>query len=110
LHKFTGEIDQRVLAELKGGWHGGGSPHAHAADSSNSQLPPKLLRKVCRLDEAGERTLELAMRKLALSARAHDRILKVARTIADLDAADAVSAKHLAEAVQYRSLDRNYWS
>jgi len=76
----------------------------------NSQLPPKLLREVCRLDEAGERTLELAMRRLGLSARAHDRILKVARTIADLDDAPVVSAKHVAEAVQYRSLDRNYWS
>jgi magnesium chelatase family protein len=76
----------------------------------NSQLPPSLLRRLCRLDESGERTLETAMRRLGLSARAHDRILKVARTIADLGEAEAVSAKHLAEAVQYRSLDRNYWT
>jgi magnesium chelatase family protein len=76
----------------------------------NAQLPTRLLRKLCRLDEAGERTLEMAMRKLALSARAHDRILKVSRTVADLDESETVSAKHLAEAVQYRSLDRNYWS
>ena len=76
----------------------------------NSELPTRLLRKLCRLDEAGERTLEMAMRRLALSARAHDRILKVARTIADLDESETVSAKHLAEAVQYRNLDRNYWS
>jgi magnesium chelatase family protein len=66
-------------------------------------------RPVCALDEAGERTLELAMRKMGLSARAHDRLLKVARTIADLDNADRVQAKHLAEAIQYRSLDRSYW-
>ena len=76
----------------------------------NSELPPRLLRKLCKLDDAGERTLELAMRKMGLSARAHDRILKVARTIADLDGSESVSAKHLAEAVQYRSLDRSYWS
>jgi magnesium chelatase family protein len=76
----------------------------------NAQLPPHLLRRLCRLDEAGERTLELAMRRLGLSARAHDRILKVARTIADLEGAEAVAAKHLAEAIQYRSLDRSYWS
>jgi magnesium chelatase family protein len=76
----------------------------------NAQIPAPLLRKLCALDEAGERTLEMAVRRMGLSARAHDRILKVARTIADLDHAEAVSAKHLAEAVQYRSLDRDYWS
>ena len=82
----------------------------HQRGYTNAHLPTKLLRKLCRLDDAGERTLEMAMRRLALSARAHDRILKVARTIADLDQAEAVTAKHLAEAVQYRSLDRSYWS
>ena len=76
----------------------------------NAQIPSSLIRKLCALDESGERTLELAVRKMGLSARAHDRILKVARTIADLDHVDSVMAKHLAEAVQYRSLDRNYWS
>jgi magnesium chelatase family protein len=76
----------------------------------NSRMPTRLIRKHCALNDAGERTLEMAVRRLGLSARAHDRILKVARTIADLDASDAVSAKHIAEAVQYRSLDRNYWT
>ncbi len=76
----------------------------------NALLPPGMLRKVAALDDAGERTLEMAVRRLGLSARAHDRILKVARTIADLASSDSVSAKHVAEAVQYRSLDRNYWS
>jgi len=76
----------------------------------NAHIPHKELRSLCRLDEAGERTLEMAVRRLGLSARAHDRILKVARTIADLDQAPALAAKHVAEAVQYRSLDRNYWS
>lgn len=76
---------------------------------SNSNIPVPELRKLCALDDAGERTLELAVRKMGLSARAHDRILKVARTVADLDHAERVSSKHLAEAVQYRSLDRNYW-
>ena len=67
------------------------------------------MRGHCALDDSGERTLEMAVRRMGLSARAHDRILKLARMIADLDKSDAVSAKHLAEAVQYRSLDRNYW-
>ena len=68
------------------------------------------MRKLCDLDDTGERTLEMAVRSLCLSARAHDRILKVARTIADLSGLPRVEAKHVAEAVQYRSLDRNYWS
>ncbi len=76
----------------------------------NSQIPTRLLRKLCELDDAGERTLEMAVRRMGLSARAHDRLLKVARTIADLGGAPSVTAKHVAEAVQYRSLDRNYWS
>ncbi|HTM50409.1 MAG TPA: ATP-binding protein [Bryobacteraceae bacterium] len=76
----------------------------------NAHIPARVLRKHCALDDAGERTLEMAVRRMGLSARAHDRILKLARTIADMDGAGSVSAKHLAEAVQYRSLDRNYWS
>ena len=74
----------------------------------NAHIPAGELRKLCELDAAGERTLEMAVRRMGLSARAHDRILKVARTIADLDRVVSVSAKHLAEAVQYRSLDRTY--
>jgi magnesium chelatase family protein len=69
-----------------------------------------MLRKLCALDDTGERTLEMAMRRMSLSARAHDRILKVARTVADLDGSESVMSKHIAEAIQYRSLDRNYWN
>jgi magnesium chelatase family protein len=76
----------------------------------NSQIPPAQLRTLCALDESGERTLEMAVRRMNLSARAHDRVLRVARTVADLDHSAAVSAKHLAEAVQFRNLDRNYWN
>ena len=82
----------------------------HQRGHYNAQLPTKLLRKLCRLDDSGERTLEMAMRRLALSARAHDRILKVARTIADLEGAEGLSVAHLAEAIQYRTLDRSYWA
>ena len=76
---------------------------------TNAGMPSPKIREHCKLDAGGERTLEMAVRKMSLSARAHDRILRVARTIADLDEAGAVAAKHVAEAVQYRSLDRNYW-
>jgi len=65
---------------------------------------------VCKRSEAGERTLEMAVRGMGISARAHDRILKLAPTIADLGESQTISAKHVAEAVQYRSLDRNYWN
>ncbi|HYP14197.1 MAG TPA: ATP-binding protein, partial [Bryobacteraceae bacterium] len=75
----------------------------------NAHIPHRALRELCRLDPTGERTLEMAVRKMSLSARAHDRILKVARTVADLSGAQDVSAKQIAEAVQYRSLDRSYW-
>ena len=82
----------------------------HQRGFYNAHIPARSLRKLCALDDAGERTLEMAVRRMGLSARAHDRILKVARTVADLDHSEIVSAKHLAEAVQYRSLDRNYWA
>jgi magnesium chelatase family protein len=61
---------------------------------NNALIPTRLIRKYCALDEAGERTLEMAVRRMGLSARAHDRILKLARTIADLDQSESVSAKH----------------
>jgi magnesium chelatase family protein len=76
----------------------------------HAHIPARSLRKLSALDDSGERTLDLAVRRMGLSARAHDRILKLARTIADLSQTQAVSAKHLAEAVQYRSLDRQYWT
>jgi magnesium chelatase family protein len=75
----------------------------------NAHIPSKLLREYTALDESGERTLEMAVRRMSFSARAHDRILKVARTVADLGGSEHVIAKHVAEAVQYRSLDRSYW-
>jgi magnesium chelatase family protein len=76
----------------------------------NAHIPSNQIPVLCALDDAGERTLETAMRRLGLSARAHDRILKVARTIADLVGAPHIAGRQLAEAVQYRSLDRDYWS
>jgi magnesium chelatase family protein len=76
----------------------------------NARMPSRLIRKQCALDDSGERTLEMAVRRMGLSARAHDRVLKVARTVADLAGSETVAAKHVAEAVQYRSLDRNYWN
>jgi magnesium chelatase family protein len=81
-----------------------------ARGHSNARMPSRLIRKQCALDDSGERTLEMAVRRMGLSARAHDRVLKVARTVADLAGSETVATKHVAEAVQYRSLDRNYWT
>ncbi|MDT5156719.1 MAG: magnesium chelatase family protein [Acidobacteriota bacterium] len=77
---------------------------------SNAQMSSRLIRRHARLDEEGERLLESAMTRLGLSARAYDRILKVSRTIADLDGREDIQPKHVAEAVGYRSLDRTYWT
>lgn len=76
---------------------------------SNAQMGPRLIRKFCVLSTECERIMENAVTKLGFSARGYERILKVARTIADLESAEDLEPKHLAEAVQYRTLDRNLW-
>ncbi|MCS7152973.1 MAG: YifB family Mg chelatase-like AAA ATPase [Bacteroidia bacterium] len=76
---------------------------------TNAQMPPKMVEEFCRLDDKGKRLLESAMNRLQLSARAYDRILKVARTIADLEGEENIHADHLAEAITYRTLDRATW-
>jgi magnesium chelatase family protein len=77
---------------------------------ANAQMAPKLIRKYCAIGPDGEKLLETAITRLGLSARAHDRILKVARTIADLDASENIETRHLSEGIQYRTLDRSYWA
>jgi magnesium chelatase family protein len=75
----------------------------------NADMESKEIQEFCRLDQAGEELLKMAINKLGLSARAYDRILKVARTIADLGGSANVLPSHISEAIQYRSLDRNLW-
>ena len=76
---------------------------------SNAMMDARLVRRHCAIDDAGMALLKTAMERLGLSARAYERILKVSRTIADLDASDTINTSHLAEAIQYRSLDRKTW-
>ncbi len=77
---------------------------------SNSQMSAKMLKEICVIPQAGGHLLKVAMEKLNLSARAYDRILKVSRTIADLDNSADIQSQHLAEAIQYRTLDREGWA
>jgi magnesium chelatase family protein len=77
---------------------------------SNAHMTTQQIRSFCELSTDAERLLERAMQQQGLSARAHDRILKVARTIADLEGAQSISVPHIAEAIQYRTLDRSYWA
>ncbi len=76
----------------------------------NAQMSPNMVRNICKINYAGQALLKQAMEKLGLSARAYDRILKVSRTIADLAQSEEIELEHLAEAIHYRSLDREGWA
>lgn len=84
----------------------GSNPVLH----SNAQMSPQMVRDICKITEAGQNLLKRAMEKLGLSARAYDRILKVSRTIADLAGSEEIKLEHLAEAIHFRSLDREGWA
>lgn len=115
----SAEIRQRVLAArerqharftIPGERTKGSARTAAKPIYSNSQMSTQQIRLYCELSSDAERILEKAMQQQGLSARAHDRILKVSRTIADLEAAKDITVKHIAEAIQYRTLDRSYWA
>jgi magnesium chelatase family protein len=76
----------------------------------NAQMSSKMLKEICIINTAGQNLLKVAMEKLNLSARAYDRILKVSRTVADLSQSEDIKIEHLAEAIRYRSLDREGWA
>jgi len=82
----------------------------HPDIHSNAMMPAEMVKEVCQIDEAGKTLLKKAMERLGLSARAYDRILKVSRTIADLSGSEHIRNEQLAEAIQYRSLDRENWA
>jgi len=81
-----------------------------SATRVNAQMTTRQLRQLCPLDAKCQRMLEESFDQLGLSARAHDKVIRLARTIADVDGAEAISVEHVSEAVNYRMLDRQFWS
>ena len=104
----SAEIRERVMAARERQ----ANRFASAAERifCNAQMSTRQVRTYCELSSDAEHLLERAMQQQGLTARAHDRILKVARTIADIEGENDLAVKHLAEAIQYRTLDRSYWS
>ena len=101
----TGEASERIRARVE---------YARVIQRErfghpNARMAPKEIKEHCRLEEECQELLKMAMTELNLSARAYDRILKVSRTIADLDRSDSIQSQHISEAIQYRSLDRQLW-
>jgi magnesium chelatase family protein len=82
----------------------------HTNIYSNAMMPPQMVQEMCWIDDASKNALHRAMQKLTLSARGYDRILKVARTIADLAGSEKIEHQHVLEAIMYRSLDRENWA
>jgi magnesium chelatase family protein len=82
----------------------------HTRIRYNAQMGPRQIRSFCPLDTDGMNLLKASMTELGLSARAHDKILRVSRTIADLDGSERITATHLNEAINYRMLDRSFWT
>jgi magnesium chelatase family protein len=105
--EYSRDIRARVMKARKiQGARYKNEKHIHC----NAQMSTNDLKVYCRLSAAGDSLLKNAMERLGLSARAYDRILKVARTIADLDTSGNIETHHIAEAIQYRSLDREGWA
>lgn len=98
--------DRVIEARNKQSLRFSANEHVH----SNAQMGDRAVREICKISSSGQQLLKAAMERLGLSARAYNRILKVSRTIADLDNSESIQTEHLAEAIQYRSLDRENWA
>ena len=102
-----GECSASIRAKINAARKKQVERYAQYGIMTNSQLTPALMDKFCKPDEKGQELLKAAYDRLGLSARGYDKLLKLARTIADLDDSEVIGAKHIAEAVQYRLLDRD---
>lgn len=108
--KSAGESSAQIKARVDAARAIQNARFAGTGITCNAKMTPLLLQQYCKLEATAQSLLKAAFEKLGLSARAYDRVLKVARTIADLDDSAQIQSKHIAEAVQYRSLDRKYWN
>jgi magnesium chelatase family protein len=107
----TGETSAEIRASVIAARQRQQKRFAHKPKiTCNARIGPKELKEFCALDAATKEMLKMAMTELNFSARAYDRIVKVARTIADLAGAENISSEHISEAIQYRSLDRQLWT
>ncbi len=106
----AGTTSPQMRAQVIGARERQGQRFTGEPTKVNGKMTPPEIRKHCRLDRDGEMLLKTAMEELGLSARAHDKILRIGRTIADLDGSDHISGVHLSEAINYRTLDRRYWT
>ena len=111
--KRRGETSAEVRARVNAARRFALSRFASAGLSDqfcNAAMTPRQIRQFCVLEKEAEQLLKTSFERLGLSARGYDKILRVARTIADLDGSESITARHVAEAVQFRSLDRSYFS
>jgi magnesium chelatase family protein len=105
----SGEASSVIRERINKAWQKQKERFAGTRTHNNSRMTGRQIKKYCKLEPAGQELLRVAIEKLGLSARAYDRILKVSRTIADLEGVSSIQSSHLAEAIQYRSLDRQLW-
>jgi len=103
-HQMAQQVEQARQVQVERFAHSAGHP------MTNGNMSPPQIRRHCRLDRPAEGLLKMAMEQMGLSARAHDRILRVARTIADLADDAEIGEDHLSEAINFRALDRSYWA
>ncbi len=109
----SNKIRDRVIVardKQQARYKGLAAPGSRRGIFKNADLPPKMVQEFCEIGEEGRNLLKMAMSRMGYSARAYDRILKVSRTIADLAGAEDITPAHLSEAIQYRSLDRQFWN
>jgi magnesium chelatase family protein len=107
--EMAGEATGETSDKIRGRVEAARAVQRKRFGKTNARMTPKEITQFCKLDEECQQLLKMAMTELNLSARAYDRILKVSRTIADLDASSPIQSQHISEAIQYRTLDRQLW-